>query len=196
MFNPFCPLSSSVVGLPVFFVCFVWFFLRIWFGVLFTAETYTQHSICPHSLWGFWSVLGLLLFLFWHLALFIFSQFSHYIITSACVYKVGRGPSLSKLLWTKGSLPFFLFTPCMIYTTAWGHEARLQTLDSAHLQWVTNYYDRNISSDSARLQWGTWFPWALNCVWFSFFNNPAPNQSTAALLNVNIVFMLLTQSEG
>lgn len=42
-------------------------------------------------------------------------------------------------------------------------------------------------------------PWVLNCVfdiYFFFFVNPAPNQSAEALLNVNKVFMLLTQSEG
>lgn len=113
----------------------------------------------------------------------------HYIITSACVFEVGRGPSLGKLLWTKGSLPF-LFNPCMWYTTAWGHEARLQTLDSAHLRRVTNYDNGNILSGSAEVQWGTWFP----C--FVLFFIPAPNQSSDALLNVNKVFTLLTQSEG
>lgn len=122
----------------------------------------------------------------------------HYFITSACVYEVGRGPSLGRVSFsrTKGSLPFFLFNPCMLYTTEWGLEARLQILDCAHLQRLTNDDDRKILSGSADVQWGTWFPRGS---WIALFANlPTfpPNQSTGALLNVNKVFMLLTQSEG
>jgi len=41
----------------------------------------------------------------------------------------------------------------MLYTTAGGHEARLQNLDSAAVQRITNYDDdRNILSGSAGVQ--------------------------------------------
>lgn len=52
----------------------------------------------------------------------------------------------------KGLSPFFIFTPCMLYTTAGGQEVRLQTLDLAHLHRVTNYDDRIILLGSAGMR--------------------------------------------
>ena len=117
MICPYCPLCSWLLDCPFFkrtaYRCVVPIIPPL-------VEKHSNTLTSPHDL-----VPGLLSVL---MSWLTFLLYLHYIITSACVFEVGRGPSLGKLLWTKGSLPFFLFNPCMRYTTAWGHEARTWTL--------------------------------------------------------------------
>lgn len=151
------PCSVSAVHLaPRLLICPIFFFLKN--GYLFcgssctnTHETlkYNTPPIYPHLV-GFWSTAGLLSVLVWPWAWlrFFFFLSLRYIINSACVFEVGRLSFYGQRALSPSS---YLTHAC--YTLQHeGHEARLQILDSAHLQRVTNYDERNILSGSAGVQ--------------------------------------------
>lgn len=129
MFYPCCPRSSLYFGWPIFF----FFFKRMLYpfcdsnSCSFCTNSHETHSTVtlpaitttttplhpkPPScglglLWGSPQSSWVRLLLTFFLSL-------HYIITRACVLKVGREPTLGKLLWTKGSLSsaFYLTHAC------------------------------------------------------------------------------------
>lgn len=126
-------------------------------GICFVAplvQTHMKHSsitlppFIPIS-WGFGLLQGSFRSLFGpgHGSDFFFLSL-HYIINSACVFEVGRLSFYGQRALSPSS---YLTHAC--YTLQHeGHEARLQILDSAHLQRVTNYDERNILSGSAGVQ--------------------------------------------